>query len=475
MPHFHQTPASCADLKQTMCLGRRRFLQFGGVSFLSSGLVNVLAARADENKSRTSAKGKAKSCIILFQVGGPYQCETFDPKPLAPEEMRGIFKPLKTPVNGLLMTEALPLVAQHADKFAVIRSVHHTIRCHNPAIYCSLVGREATDPMAVSKSTAAKRTDHPHYASVAAKLKPGAMAMPGHVIIPDVTTNGATKSPGLMAGYLGAAYDPFVLGADPNDPDFHIEGVGLPDDVKRDRFDGRRSLLQQLDSQHRKLDGAGSVDALDTFYRRACSLLTSMRTKQAFAIAQEPAKLRDRYGRHIQGQSALLARRLVEAGVPFVSVFSHVDVDKGSWDTHNKHDERSKNELLPPADQSFSALLEDLSLRGLLDETLVVWMGEFGRTPRRGVNFSNNTNNVGGRDHWCNCYSVVLAGGGVQGGQVIGSSDFIGGYPKERPVHISDLAATIFHALGIDPRATLYDLQGQLHAICDGEPVAEIF
>jgi hypothetical protein len=329
--------------------------------------------------------------------------------------------------------------------------------------------------MAVSKSTAATRTDHPHYASVSAKLKPGNSAMPNHVIIPDVATNGATKSPGLMAGYLGAAYDPFVLGGDPNDRAFHVEGVGLPHEVQRDRFDGRRSLLQQLDSQHRTLDKTGGVEAMDTFYRRACSLLTSTRTKQAFDISQEPAKLRDRYGRHIQGQSTLLARRLIEAGVPFVSVFSHTDVDKGSWDTHNKHDERSKNELLPPADQSFSALLEDLSARGLLEETLVVWMGEFGRTPQRGVNFSNNTNNVGGRDHWCNCYSVVLAGGGVQGGQVIGSSDFIGGYPKERPVHISDLAATIFHALGIDPRATLYDLQGQLHAICDGEAVRELF
>jgi uncharacterized protein (DUF1501 family) len=171
----------------------------------------------------------------------------------------------------------------------------------------------------------------------------------------------------------------------------------------------------------------------------------------------------------------LLARRLVEAGVPFVSMFSHTDVDKGSWDTHNNHVERCKKDLMPPADQCFSALLEDLSQRGLIDEVLVVWLGEFGRTPRMGVTFSNNTNNVGGRDHWCNCYSVVLAGGGVRGGQVIGSSDWIGGYPKERPVHISELAASIYHALGIDPRSQLYDIQGQLRFICDGEPVGELF
>ena len=161
--------------------------------------------------------------------------------------------------------------------------------------------------------------------------------------------------------------------------------------------------------------------------------------------------------------------------MPFVSVFSHVDVDRASWDTHQNHYARSKEQLLPPADQSFSALLDDLHTRGMLDDTLVIWMGEFGRTPRMGVNFSNNTNNVGGRDHWCNCYSVVLAGGGVRGGQVVGSSDQFSAYPRERPVHVSELAATIFHLMGIDPRAQLYDIQGQFHTICDGNPVQELF
>jgi uncharacterized protein (DUF1501 family) len=203
--------------------------------------------------------------------------------------------------------------------------------------------------------------------------------------------------------------------------------------------------------------------------------LTSARAKRAFDLGEEPARIRDRYGRHTMGQGALLARRLVEAGVPFVTVFSHTRVERDSWDTHNRHYELSRQSLLPPADQSLSALLEDLHQRGLLSETLVVWMGEFGRTPRMGVQFSNNSNNVGGRDHWCNCYSVVLAGGGVRGGQVIGSSDGIGGYPRERPVHIGELAATLYHALGIDPRAQLYDLQGQLRFICDGNPVVEAF
>jgi hypothetical protein len=473
MPPTAAFAGSCLDLVQTP-LARRDFLRIGGVSLLSGGLLHLLAARA-QSAGNSAASPRARACIILFQVGGPYQCETFDPKPGAPAEMRGLFKPVATRVAGLQVTEGLPHIAQHADKFAIVRSVHHTIRCHNPAIYCSLVGREATEPLAVSNRTNARRTDHPHYASVLAKLRPGSRAMPSHVIIPNLTNNGPAKSPGLLAGYLGAAYDPFVLGADPSAPDFHVEGVGLPADVDRSRFGQRQTLLQQLDAQQRWIEKPGTIETMDAFYQRAFAVLTSARAKEAFDLGREPVKLRDRYGRHTQGQGALLARRLVEAGVPFVSVFSHTDVDKGSWDTHQNHDERCKRDLMPPADQAFSALLEDLHGRGLLNEVLVVWMGEFGRTPRRGFNFSNNTNNVTGRDHWCNCYSVVLAGGGVQGGRVVGSSDWIGGYPKERPVHISDLAATIYHTLGVDPRAQYHDIQGQLRFVCDGNPVRELF
>jgi hypothetical protein len=309
---------------------------------------------------------------------------------------------------------------------------------------------------------------------VLARLAPRKGAMPQHVIIPNVVNNGPAKSPGLLGGYLGAAYDPLVLGADPGQPDFHMDAVSLPADVRRERLAGREALLRKLEGLERKLDREGPR-TLTTFQERAVRLLTDPRTKQAFDLSREPDRLRDRYGRHTIGQSTLLARRLVEAGVPFVSVFSHTDVDKGSWDTHLDHDRRTKEDLLPPADQTFSALLDDLAGRGLLDEVLVVWMGEFGRTPRRGVQFSNNTNNATGRDHWCNCYSVALAGGGVKGGNVVGSSDQIGGYPKERPVHISELAATIYHALGVDPRAIVHDIEGRPHNICDGNVVEEVF
>jgi uncharacterized protein (DUF1501 family) len=254
-----------------------------------------------------------------------------------------------------------------------------------------------------------------------------------------------------------------------------VDSLALPQEVERGRFDSRQSLLQQFDQQQRALHGSGAVESMNTLYRRAFDMLSSPASREAFELNREPQRLRERYGRHAQGQNALLARRLVEAGVPFVSVFSHTVVERESWDTHQNHYALCRDRLLPPADQAFSALLEDLDTRGLLDETLVIWMGEFGRTPRMGVNFSNNTNNVGGRDHWCNCYSVVLAGGGVRGGQVVGSSDQFSAYPRERPVHISDLAATVFHILGVDPRAQLFDIQGQFHTICDGNPVMELF
>jgi len=458
---------------------RRQFLQVGCAGLITPALLDVLAARAAQATSSRRPPGErgkgvrgrvARVCIILFQVGGPYQCDTFDPKPHAPEEIRGPFRPIATSAVGVRVTAALPRVAAQAHRFALLRSVHHTIRCHNPAIYCSLAGREATSPMAVSSNTDARRGDHPHYGSVLARLRPAGTGMPHHVIIPDVVYNGPAKSPGQLAGYLGAGYDPMVLGANPNAADFRVEGTGLPENMDPPRLRDRQSLLHTLETHQRRLEGGGLGD-MDTLYQRAFAMLTSDRAKRAFDIGQEPVRIRERYGRHTSGQGALLARRLVEAGVPFVTVFSHTRVESGSWDTHNRHDELSRQTLLPQADQSLSALLEDLAERGLLEETLVVWLGEFGRTPRMGVNFSNNANNVGGRDHWCNCYSVLLAGGGVQGGQVIGSSDAQGGYPQTRPIHISDLAATIYQALGIDPRAQLYDLQGQLRFICDGNPV----
>src|SRR5947208_2811960 len=236
-------------------MNRRSFLRLGGLPLLAPALLHA----------QPRPRGKARACIILFQLGGPYQCETFDPKPSAPEEVRGLFKPARTPVPGLHFTEGLPQIARHGEKLCILRGVHHTIRCHNPAIYCSLVGREATDPMAISNRTAAKRTDHPHYASVVAKLRPARADTPNHVIIPQLTNNGPAKSPGLLDGYLGAGYDPFVLGADPSEPDFRVESAGLPAEVSRARFASRQTLLQRLDEQQRQVEKSGGVETLGTF------------------------------------------------------------------------------------------------------------------------------------------------------------------------------------------------------------------
>lgn len=467
--------AGCFDLRRCWRPSRRGFLQIGPASLLTAGLCHTLAAGAEpEPAVAASPRRRARACIILFQVGGPYQCDTFDPKPLATEEVRGPYRPCATGVPGLHMTEAVPRIARQAHRLSIVRSVYHSIRCHNPAIYCSLAGREATAPLAVSSNTNAQRSDHPHYASVLARLRPGLADMPHHVIIPDVVYNGPAKSPGQLAGYLGPTCDPMVLAADPNDPAFAVEGTDLPANMERPRFIRRQSLLQELDGQQRLLERSGAVATMGAYYQRAFSLLTSARAKKAFDIHSEPAAIRERYGRHTSGQGALLARRLVEAGVPFVTVFSHTRVERESWDTHDRHYELSRR-LLPPADQSFSALLEDLAMRGMLDDVLVVWMGEFGRTPRMGVRFSNAGNSASGRDHWCNCYSVALAGGGVAGGAIVGSSDGQGAYPQQRPVHISDLAATIYHALGINPRTQLYDVQGQLRFICEGNALTELF
>src|ERR1051325_144683 len=242
----------------SMYLNRRGLFQFGGVSLLSGGLLHALAAQSAQRS--TTIRPRAKACILLFQVGGPYQAETFDPKPDAPAEMRGIFSTIATSVTGIRMTDALPRVAMHADKIAILRGVHHTIRCHNPAIYCSLVGREATDPMAVSNRTAARRTDHPHYASVVARLRPPETSMPFHVIVPNTTNNGPAKSPGLLGGYLGAAYDPFVLGADPGDADFRVESLAAPADIDVDRLESRQSLLDRFDSARRRISTASVID-----------------------------------------------------------------------------------------------------------------------------------------------------------------------------------------------------------------------
>jgi hypothetical protein len=466
--------SGCSDFRRTLgrSMGRRQLLHGGALSLLLPGVANVLAGRARGGERRV----RIKSCLVLFQAGGVSQTDTFDMKPMAAEVVRGEFKPISTSVSGMHVCEHLPQVARQMDKLCVVRSLHHRMLCHNPAIYSALSGREVGESKAISSTTFASRDDFPHYGSVVARFLRHPDDLPASVSLPFALRNGPAPSPGQDAGFLGTAYDPMLIRQDPNADGFRVDELAVPEEVDASRLTGRQGLLTALDRGQRHLERSNAVDGLGEYYRQAFNLLTTSRAKRAFDLTEEDPRVRDRYGRNQTGQATLLGRRLVEAGVPFVTVYSPVqNIEGPSWDTHLNNFPMLKGDLLPPADQSLSALLHDLSASGLADEVLVVWMGEFGRTPRIGVVRSNNTSNATGRDHWPGCYSILLAGGGVRGGQYHGASDKEGWYPREDPVHVGDLAATIYDAFGIDPRSTIADAAGRPHRLAEGQPIQGIW
>lgn len=465
----------CREFRQAAAahLARREFLRMGGVSLLSPGLLSVVAGRAAAGAVR---RARIKSCLLLFQAGGVSQTDTFDMKPDCDETIRGEFRPVDSNIAGMPVCEHLPQMARQMDKVCVIRSVHHRMLCHNPAIYAALSGREVGESLAVSVKTAATRDDYPHVGSLVARFGRPAADVPPFVAYPYQLRNGPTPSPGQHAGLLGRAYDPFVVLKDPNAADFHVEELEFPADVATARLGDRRTLLQQFDAQQKWLDETLGVEALGEYYQQAYSLLTAQRVKAAFDLSSERDALREAYGRNTVGQSTLLGRRLVEAGVPFVTVYSPAaNIDGPSWDTHLDNFPRLKGGLLPPADQALAALLQDMHERGLLNETLVIWAGEFGRTPQIGARRSNNSNNVTGRDHWPHCYTILMAGGGIAGGTYFGSSDRLGWYPRDNPLAVGELVATILDAFGIDPRQTYRDSLGRPHFLAEGEPVAALW
>jgi Protein of unknown function (DUF1501) len=449
-------------------LTRRRFLASGGVSLLSAGLLNVFAGRA----CGVTRRARIKSCLLLFQAGGVSQTDTFDMKPDCDLTIRGEFRPIGSNVPGMTVCEHLSRMAEQMDKVLVVRSMYHRMLCHNPAIYAALSGWEVGESLAVSSTTFASREDYPHMGAVVSRLTEKPAQLPSAVSLPFTLRNGPAPSPGQHAGFLGTAHDPFLVLRDPNSNDFRLDELSFPADMNADRASRRRGLLQSFDDRLRHLQEIAAVEAVGENYRRAYGLLDSSATRHAFDLSAEEDTLRDRYGRSLVGQSTLLGRRLIEAGVPFVTVYTPVAaIDGPSWDTHLDNFPRLKNELLPPVDLALSALLEDMHSRGLLDETLVVWAGEFGRTPLIGARRSNNGNNVTGRDHWPGCYTILLAGGGLAGGQYFGASDRQGWYPRENPIHVADLTATIYSAFGIDPMATVPDILGRPHALSAGTVV----
>ncbi|MCI0460489.1 MAG: DUF1501 domain-containing protein [Gemmataceae bacterium] len=444
-------------------LTRREALRVGALGLGGLTLPGLLRLQ-DAAASPSRPAARARSVILMFLSGGPSHLDMFDLKPDAPEEIRGTFRPVATNVPGIRISEHLPRTARVAHRCAIVRSMRHASGNHPPATYWMMIG----SPIArVAPQVATmSREDRPHPGSVIAQRLPARQGLPAFVMVPEAISPVGPERPGQHAGFLGAAFDPYRVNSDPNSPNYTPGSLAPDADLSAQRLGARRALLRQVSAQARYLDQAAAAQTLNPYYTRAFDLISSPVAQRAFDISSEPAVTRDRYGRHIFGQSVLLARRLVEAGVRLVHI-NWVRHDNGpggqGYDSHRNHLEWARTELLPPTDAAFASLVEDLHDRGLLDETLVVMMGEFGRTPR----FNTNA----GRDHWPNCFSVVLAGGGVRGGQVYGSSDRIGAYPTSNPVSPQDLMATLYHCLGIDPHSLIHDLQNRPHTLVEGAPV----
>jgi hypothetical protein len=408
----------------------------------------------------------ADACILVFLWGAPSQFETFDPKPEAPAGIRGEFGVRRTRLPGVLFGEHVPRLAGRNDRFCLIRTCAQSSTHHQSAAYEALTGYPpGRDAVALTATPA----DHPNLGSVVARFAPGRSALPPFVQLPQLASDVGNLTPGQFAGFLGRPYDPLAVLKDPSDPRFNVAELSLPADVPVARLDDREALLRLVDRQARALEESARARALGTYQERAVRLLAGPAVRRAFDLGREPAALRERYGMNTLGQSCLLARRLVEAGVKLVTVCSGFNgkTPQDAWDTHADNFRKLKGRLLPPLDQGLAALVDDLGQRGLAGRTLLVVMGEFGRTPR--------VNKDAGRDHWHHCYPVLLAGGGVRPGVVLGRSDRHGAYPAAgRVCTPADLCATVYHCLGIDPRREVADQAGKPMPLTRGEPIREV-
>ncbi len=446
---------------------RRETLRIGGLGFTGLMWADSLRARAAASSPRPKAGGfgKAKACILLFNYGGPSHIDTFDLKPDAPKEIRGEFQPIATRVPGISIAEHLPRLAALADRYAILRSVTHRDNDHAIGAYLALTGYSHPKHDILGIEPPATPQDMPSMGSVVSKLRPAEKPVFPYVTLGDLRHFGNFDSLGQNAGCLAKIHDPYTVPfVRPMNGTLDMSGVSSVLGSGDGRhLDGRRQLLERMNRAAPALQATASMNDLDAFTRRAYELLASPASRDAFDLGKEPAKVRDAYGPTPFAQNCLLARRLVEAGVPMITVYSFGNRD---WDTHGGNFKTLKDTLLPPTDRGLSALLNDLESRGLLDETLVVWMGDMGRTPK--------INNGAGRDHWSFCYSLVMAGGGIRGGQVYGSSDRAAAYPSTNPVGPGDVAATIYHCLGIDYRAHITDQQGRPFVVCTGKPITAV-
>jgi Protein of unknown function (DUF1501) len=421
----------------TTCDGmtRRDFLQVGTLGAIGFALPQLFAL---QSRGAVQEGSDEKSVIMIFNLGAPSQIDLFDPKPDAPEEIRGPFKTIRTASKDIQLTELLPMHAKIADKFSLVRSCYHTAAAvHDTGHQMMQTGRLFTGGI-----------NTPHAGSVLQFLRGARNELPAHVVLPQAMGNTGGGLPhGQEAGFLGKSYDPFVLNADPSAKDFKVPDLLPPAQIGEARIERRRKLRDIVDDTVKNFEASDSATLMDANFASAFKLMTSQRAREAFDLTRESDAMRKRYGMSRFGQSCLLARRLIEAGVRFVTINTFITVfDEITWDIHGSKPFTSiqglKEIVAPMYDQAYSALIEDLHDRRLLDKTMVCNLAEFGRTPR--------INPAGGRDHWPQCWTVYFAGGGVKGGRVVGKSDDKGAYPVERPVTPAEVVATIFHSLGID-------------------------
>lgn len=437
-----------ADKPAEFCDGLRRrdFLHAGSLTGLGFGLTDLFGLRA---LGAAPAEQKDKNCIFLFLVGGPSQLDTWDMKPNAPVEIRGPYNPIKTNVPGIEISENFPRMARHADKYTLIRGMNHTAAAvHDTGHQMMQTGRLFTGGV-----------EFPHIGCVLSKLKGPKGDVPAHVLMPHPIGNTGGNMPhGQNAGFLGKTFDPFVLNADPSDPNFRVPDMLPPDYLTALRVDRRKNWREMVDRTVSKFETSQDARLMDSTFHQAYTLMSSQKARDAFDLSKEPQKVRERYGLNRFGQSCLLSRRMIEAGVRFVTVNMFETVfDEITWDIHGSKPFSPiscyRDLVGPMYDMAYSALLEDLSDRGLLTSTLVVSTGEFGRTPK--------VNPAGGRDHWPQCWTMMMAGGGVKGGEVHGSSDEIGAAPRDNPSNPAQVAATIYQALGIPLELELPGSQGR--------------
>lgn len=449
-------------------VSRRDVLELGFSSVLGCSLASLAGrTRAETAGALPAATPRAKQVLFVFLFGGPSHLDTFDPKPEAPAEYRGEFGSIATTIAGCQICEHLPEVARRLDQLALVR----TLACnpnfgdHRLAVHGLLGGIDELPPGA---GLAASRRDWPCWASVVEHVYPATPGMPKSVVLPGEIVDPATGLyPGQNAGLLGAACDPYRINENPNGDKYRVDGsLTLPPGLSIERLAAKRELLARFDAQRAELEQALATVPYAARQAEAFEVVASARLAQALDLGQEPAELRDRYGRHAFGQTLLLARRLLEAGIPIVQAnVPH----QAFWDTHYNNFVGLRD-LLPPFDKALSALLDDLGARGMLDETLVLVLGEFGRTPKLVLPDGKITFfTTPGRDHWMNCYSGLFAGAGVRGGQVIGRSDAVGAFPVTRPYTQADVGATVYQALGINPHTELSDSQGRPLVLNQGQ------